>query len=303
MIIEKLRHVGLKISKKQFVYGMIIISFILSLAITCIGYYFNNQHLAFTFITAFACNIFLFFSWLNLKVTEKAEFVEGILPDVLDLTAANLKAGMTTDKALLLAAKPEFGSFKDDLYEVGEEMTLGIPLPQALLKLKQKVKSEKLNKIIQLIISGYTSGGKLSPLLIQASRTLKKKQILEGKIRATVVSYIAFITIIIVIGAPFLFATSTFLIDSLSGIMSNIEAPISSKAMSFSITNVSVSSDIVIPFVIIMLITTSIMGSFVIGQIKNGKVSEGTRYIPFFIIFSIMLFYLTRWILNAVFTI
>ncbi len=300
MIAQKLKYAGLKINPKTFKLVLLLVSLIGALLITIFSSYYTSK-LIYVFLISFFSIAFLIYSWLNLKVLEKAQFVNSILPDILDLTAANLKAGMTPDKALLLSAKPEFGIFKDDIYKAGEEITLGKSLPDALKSLTKKVDSETLEKIVGLILSGYKSGGKLAPLLMQASKSLKKRQIIESKVKATIVSYVAFITIIIVVGAPFLFATATFLIDSLGGIIGNIDVGSASSYSSFTLNKLSLSSEIVVPFLVILLVTTSIMGSLVLGQIKSGKVVEGVKYVIPFAFISIVIFFSVRAVLTALF--
>src|SRR3989338_1712911 len=80
----------------------------------------------FIFLLAF------FYFWLLLTADKKGKFIEQILPDALQLMASNLRAGLTTDKALLLSARQEFGPFQDEINMVGKEITLGKPIADAL---------------------------------------------------------------------------------------------------------------------------------------------------------------------------
>ena len=76
------------------------------------------------------------------------------MPDALHLISSNLRSGLTIDQALILSARPEFGPLQKEIYKVGKDITLGVPIEKALTEFGSKIKSEKLQKTIQLIITG-----------------------------------------------------------------------------------------------------------------------------------------------------
>ncbi|MBI2670889.1 hypothetical protein HYX18_02850, partial [Candidatus Woesearchaeota archaeon] len=47
-------------------------------------------------------------------------------------------------------------------------------------------------------------------------------------------------------------------------------------------------------YAILNLITTSILGSLVLGLIARGKAKYGARYIPIIVTFSLLIFFLVR---------
>ncbi|MDD5148594.1 MAG: hypothetical protein PHH08_03980, partial [Candidatus ainarchaeum sp.] len=57
--------------------------------------------------------------WLNNAAEGRGRFVERILPDVLQLVSSNMKSGLTTERALLASARPEFGAFGNELKLAG----------------------------------------------------------------------------------------------------------------------------------------------------------------------------------------
>lgn len=56
-----------------------------------------------------------FYLHLVLAADSRARRIEQILPDALQLVSANVRAGMTIDKALWLTARPELGTFEKEL--------------------------------------------------------------------------------------------------------------------------------------------------------------------------------------------
>ena len=76
----------------------------------------------------------------------RAAEVEKVLPDALQLMSANIRAGMTVDRAILLAARPEFGILEEEIRRVGAKTVGGKSIKVALLEIKEKIKSDILDK-------------------------------------------------------------------------------------------------------------------------------------------------------------
>jgi len=250
-------------------------------------------------ISLFFYNV-LFYLGMILKADKKGREVEKILPEALQLMASNLRAGLTTDKALLLAARPEFGSFKDEINMVGKEITMGKSISEALYSMTQRIKSDKLKKTILLIISGMESGGELASLLDQTARNLNQQRFVEQRIRSNVMMYFVFIFTAIGIGAPVLFGLSTFLVEVLTTTLSQIEIPTTAVAQSMPLTfsKVSISVDFIVKFAILSMVTTAILGSLILGEIGKGSAKRGIRYIPILILIALTIYFLTRYIIG-----
>ena len=69
---------------------------------------------------------------IMLIADSRAAEVEKVLPDALQLMSANIRAGMTVDRAIWLSARPEFGIFEDEIKRVGAKTMGGKPIKTAL---------------------------------------------------------------------------------------------------------------------------------------------------------------------------
>lgn len=284
-----------------------LIGFILffSLGISiALAFYFSlifNIHVIILFLVFFFCLQALVYTWLSLKADAKARAIEKVLPDALQLMSSNLRAGITTDRALMLASRPEFGPFQKEINIISKEVTMGESLDKALMNLTKRVRSEKLEKTVYLLVSGIKSGGELAELLNQTSKNLRNQELIEEKVRSNVLMYVIFIFIAIGIGAPLLFGLSSFLVEVLIRNLANIEIPqVSAAGMSLPIamTKISITSGFVITFAVISLLTNSIFGAFVIGLISKGKERYGLKLIPILAILSIGMFFIIRTIVS-----
>ncbi len=236
---------------------------------------------------------------LILHADKIATQVEDIMPDALHLISSNLRSGLTIDQALILSARPEFGPLQKEIYKVGKDITLGVPIEKALTEFGSKIKSEKLQKTIQLIITGLISGGELSNLLEQTAENLRQQNIVEQKIRSSVAMYFIFIFTAVAVGGPILFSLSSFLIEILTKVLAEVDLAENLKtALPISLGQVSLTADFVILFSIISLVTTSILSGLVLGLIVKGKEKAGTKYIPILILITVAMFYIVRYLMG-----
>jgi archaellum biogenesis protein FlaJ (TadC family) len=301
--INLLEYSAIKIDPRRFIGFTGAFGFLLALTLAFyLGLFFDINPFIF-FIVFFFVEQALIYFWLLLRADAKAKFVESILPDVLQLMSSNLRAGLTTDKALLLSARPEFGPFQDEINQVGKEITTGGEIGRALLNMAKHIRSERLNKTVILIVSGLRSGGELASLLDQTARNLRQERIVDSRIRANVMMYVIFIFIAVCFGAPLLFGLSSFLIEVLTEIVSGMDIPTTTATanLPLSFTEISISVNFVIMFAVIFLITSSILGSLILGLISKGKEREGIKFMPVLIAASLLMFFLIRFLIkNAI---
>ena len=283
--------------------GMItVVSFILALLIALLIRIFFSFNVVILFLAAFILTLSCIYAYLILKADARARFVEEMLPDALQLMSANLRAGMTIDKALLLAARPEFGQFKDDINEIGKEIATGKDFGEALIGLTKKIRSEKLMKTFQLIVTGVEAGGELADLLQHSASNLRQQRLVGERVRSSVLVYVIFIFVAIGFGAPMLFGLSSFLIQIITDIFSKIEIPTAAeigRKMPLTFTKVTITPTFVNTYTIISMMVTSIMGSLILGLISKGNEKEGLKFIPILIVLTLVLFFLVRFLIST----
>ncbi|MDO8556016.1 MAG: type II secretion system F family protein [Nanoarchaeota archaeon] len=294
--IALIKYSNMTVNPDRFVGFMLIGSLMLSLAAAFQFAPRFGLSLWLTFLAAFFLLEFIVYMWIFLQVTNKAKAVEKVLPDALQLMSSNLRAGITIDNALLLSARQEFGVLGQEIGRVGKEVTIGKPLDQALLSMVPRIKSEKLEKTILLVVAGIRSGGELANLLEQTARNVRNQDLTDQKIRSSVLSYVIFIVFSVGVGAPLLYGLSSFLIEVLKKVFGQIRLPETTQIdLPIKISQISIQPDFVIMYTIISLISTSIMSSMVIGAIAKGKGKEGAKYIPLLILLTLAMFFCARW--------
>ena len=255
---------------------------------------------------------------LYLRVDSRTKSVERILPDALQIMAMNIRAGLTTERALIMTARPEFGLLEKELKKAGKEIMAGKTLKEALLAISDRIKSRHLETTIKLLIDGMDSGGELAALLEHTAADMQNTTMMEKEIKANIMMYVIFIFFAIGIGAPLIFGISTHLVDVLSSQMGRFETISQPDVDNMKNIGVSqfgtfstfqstgtttISPDFLILYAITSLLITSFFGGLIIGVIQNGDEKQGIKYIPVLMGLSLTLFFVTRILAASIFTI
>jgi flagellar protein FlaJ len=232
---------------------------------------------------------------------KRCNFAESVLPDALQLMAANIRSGLTPDKALLFSAQPEFGMLEKEIKFAASKAVAGEPIEDALISLGNRIKSRIINRTFNLIVEGMKKGGEMASLLEQTSEDIRDLKLLKREIAAQVGMYAIFIFIAVGFAAPLLFAFSSYLVETMSTIGSKLNIGESSNYAvigSIKLGVVKISPQFLINYSLLTLTIASIFGSMVIGLLQDGKEKAGIKYIPLILLLNMTIFFLARFVLS-----
>ncbi|MBW2964737.1 type II secretion system F family protein [Candidatus Woesearchaeota archaeon] len=247
----------------------------------------------FLFVIVFFVTWFAFYMSLDVLVYRRKQKLEEVLPDFLQLVSSNIRAGMTIDQSLWFAIRPRFGVLAKEIEEVAKRTFAGEPLDVALQHFVDKFESKVLERSINILVEGMRAGGELGDLLNKISSNIQETNLLKKEMAANVTTYVIFITFATVFAAPFLFGMAYQLITVIQEVFSRVD--ISPGAVSGFPINISQGSlDIrdFQTFAVVSLMITSFFSAIIISAIKKGNVKGGLKYIPAFMISSVVLFFL-----------
>jgi len=238
----------------------------------------------------------------------RAAEIEKVLPDALQLMAANVKAGMTVDRAIWLAARPEFGVLEEELKRAGAKTVGGKPIKVALMEMASRIKSDLLEKTFRLVIEGIESGGELAHLLEETSSNVRVIQSLRKEIRSSVTTYSIFILFAAVLGAPALYAISLFFVE----VMTKLWSPkalggvqTSSSTMGGGMLSKAGAPTITVNqlfwFATSSIVITTLFGSLIIGLIQTGKEKNGIKFIPGLMFGALIVFFIAQYLIKVLF--
>ena len=272
------RFTSLAVNADRLLGAVMLLGLLLGVAIGLVFRYLGMTAIIMVFVVTFCLVVGITTALLSLMADRRAAAVEEVLPDALVLMSANLRAGMTVDRSLMLSGKHKIGILKDELGRVGRAVSLGKTLEAALADFSGTVRSSKLQGAVRLITSGIRSGGELSMLLDQLAKNMRHQELVEKKTRAMVSSYVTFIVIALAVVAPFLFALSGSLVVLLQGAAAGATVPMAGSDQGL-LASTSLSKVFLTRFSVLVLVTAAMMGSLIIGSILRGKAISGIRYI------------------------
>lgn len=240
----------------------------------------------------------------KLKEASVTSKMEDSFPDFLQLMASNLRAGMTIDKALLLSSRPEFDPLDKEIMSVGKDIATGRSLRNALLDMAHRVKSERIEKTVLLILSGINAGGNIAVLLEETASNMRERGFVEKRASSSVLMYLIFIFIAATFGAPFLFSLSTILVETLTNILSSIPevSETTTMNMPFSFGTIGISINFIVYFSVIFVIVNNLLASRILGLVARGDEKYGIKYLLPMLVISLSVFFIVRILLAGYIT-
>ena len=277
-----------------------IISFIIGFALFLFGIVDLLYFLLITF-SVFCLILFIVHVVLIWNAYRKALFVEEILPDALQLMAANIRAGITPDRALLLSARPEFGPLEIEIKRAAKEALTGKPLEEALMEIPKRIESKILLRTMKLIAEGLRSGGELATLLDETANDVRQTQSIRKEIKANVTMYGMFIFFATAFGAPLLYAISTYLVEMIVKFGVAVVVPPGMEVGPLRFSAPTISPQFLFNFSIAAIIITTSFGGIIVGLIETGREKAGLRFIFFLIAIGLAVFFAVRIFLRQAF--
>ncbi len=249
----------------------------------------------------------LLYVLIMMTADNRARKIEELLPDALDIIAANIRAGMTLENAIWLAARPEFGPLRDEIKKISADTFGGRPIDENLERMSGRVRSDVIKRAVQLIQEGIRLGGEMSKLLEEVADDTRNTQTLKKQISTSTVTYTLFIIFAATIMAPLLFSIST----TYSKLSQNLMATTNTGNTGMLLQNIpligsggggssSINSNDIFYFALESIIATNLLAGFIIGQIRYGKATRGVGYVPVLLIVSITIFLITQQTLQIV---
>lgn len=252
----------------------------------------------------------LFYLLLVTTADNRAVKIEEVLPDALQTISANVRAGMTTENAIWMGARPEFGPLEEEIKIVSSKCFGGKPISQALLEMSDRVRSSTLERAVKLLVQGIEMGGEMAPLLDEVAHDIRSTTMLKKEVLNATLMYTIFIIFSSVIAAPVLFASSLYYSEMSLSIMKNrvqipTNIPISggfSSMIRGSGGPPSISTDQINIFAIACIALTTVCGAFILAQIRYGRITRGLKLVPIFLVCALTIFFVAHSVFLSLFS-
>ncbi len=248
------------------------------------------------FLIPFVINTYFF-----LKMDKRSNEVEIVLPNALNLVAANLRAGMTPYQSIKMAAIPEFGVLGKEFERATSRSTGVKNFTDYLEEISQRVNSLTLQRTIRLLVASMKSGGKLAELLEGLSLDISERSSLKKELEVNIKTNMMFIMFIIIMGTPSLLSISIYFVETVSEIQegTDLDSAQSADIGGFGGGELSISAVFLERISYVILFMTSLLASFFLGGVLDGDVKRGLRFAPYMVVGSFIVFIIARYTIDA----
>ena len=129
----------------------------------------------------------LFFQWLRRRRDQRVERFIAQLPEVSRVLSNGTSAGMSVERALVLAAHAMAEPAGVELKRTTSQLALGWSLNSALTDLSERMPSRELNVLVRTIIIQSTAGGALASALHDIALALEDRKQLHREVRTAII--------------------------------------------------------------------------------------------------------------------
>lgn len=248
----------------------------------------------------------LVYLYLEYKIDQRKSRMEGMLPDYFQIVAANLRSGISLERAMLLAARPEFGLFSEDIKEMSRRVFGGQTLEASLQELASRYRSFQLKHAVRMIIESLRYGGAMADLIAQLARDIRGQQLVQKEVAGQMLMYSIFVAFASMIAAPVLYGLTTQMIVVTDGVWSGIlqsnPGGLPTVGVSFlkpSPPKITPSEYKTFSYAAVIIITG--FASLIMSAISSGSAVRGLRYLPVFVIVGLIIYTIVQGVVGALF--
>ncbi len=299
---------GVKITLEKLIRLMIVGAFAAFIAVALVLYYlkFSIAIYAAGGIGAAVLVVVLSYMILEFRIDARKTKLETILPDYLQITSANLRSGIALDRAMLLAARPEFTFLSEDIKEMNKRIFGGENFEDALRNLADHYRSYQLSHAIRMILESLRFGGAMADLIEQISKDMRNQQMTQKEVSGQLFMYSIFIAFAGLIAAPVLYGLTAQMIIVTDAVWKGILAQNPGGLPSAGVSFLKPSPPKITPqtyhnFSLVAIIVITGFAALIMAAISSGSAIKGLKYLPVFIIIGIAIFIVVQTVIAGVF--
>lgn len=158
----------------------------------------------FVLVLLFLADLAVVGAVLGIKARRRLAAFDDQLPDLLDLLAANLKAGHSFGQGLQAVAADAESPARDELDRVLAEGRLGRPIESSLRDMNARIGSKEFDFVLTAVMIQREVGGSLAGLLEMVAQTVRQRHQFRRKLSALTAT--GRVSAYVLVGLPFLVA-------------------------------------------------------------------------------------------------
>ena len=258
-------------------------------------------------IVAGAVFVIIVYMAIEYLIDARKTKLEEMFPDYLQIASANLRSGIALDRAMLLAARPEFGFLSEDIKEMNRRIFSGETFEAALKDFASKYRSFELAHAVRMMLEALRYGGAMADLLEHISKDLRNQQLIQKEVAGQLFMYSIFIAFAGLIAAPVLYSLTSQMIvvtDQVwKGILTANPGGLPTTGISFlkpSPPKIDPSTYHTFSLISIAVITG--FASMIMSAIATGSPLKGLKYLPAFMVVGFVVFFVGQAFIGSLFS-
>ncbi len=308
MLSRELDLAGVKSSVEQILKTIIMASLATFLIVTFVLYIVGFSFLIYALggLLSGALVVVVFYMILEYKIDGRKTKLEEMLPDYLQITSANLRSGIALDRALLLAARPEYTFLSESIKEMNRKIFGGENFDDALRELASKFRSYQLSHAVRMILESLRYGGAMADLIEQISKDMRSQQMTQKEVSGQLFMYSIFIAFAGLIAAPVLYGLTAQMIVVTDAVWKGILAQNPGGLPSTGISFLKPSPPKITPqtyhsFSLAAIVVICGFASLIMSAISSGSAIKGIKFLPAFIVIGIIIFIVVQFVISKMF--
>ena len=180
---SQLQSADIKMRPEEFLLIWIIIAVLPPLFILLI-----SENLAVVAAGGAVVGAFIPFIVIKIKQKQRVKKFDVQLSDALMISCSSLRAGLSFTQAMEAISRDMPDPIASEFSIVLEEMTMGMPMDEALERLNKRIKSDYLPLMVSSVLIQRQTGGNLSSILEGIANSIKEKMKLKQELKASTAS-------------------------------------------------------------------------------------------------------------------
>lgn len=180
---SQLQSADIKMRPEEFLLIWIIIAVLPPLFILLI-----SENLAAVAAGVAVVGAFIPFILIKIKQKQRVKKFDVQLSDALMISCSSLRAGLSFTQAMEAISRDMPDPIASEFSIVLEEMTMGMPMDEALERLNKRIKSDYLPLMVSSVLIQRQTGGNLSSILEGIANSIKEKMKLKQELKASTAS-------------------------------------------------------------------------------------------------------------------
>ena len=180
---SQLQSADIKMRPEEFLLIWIIIAVLPPLFILLI-----SENLAAVAAGVAVVGAFVPFILIKIKQKQRVKKFDVQLSDALMISCSSLRAGLSFTQAMEAISRDMPDPIASEFSIVLEEMTMGMPMDEALERLNKRIKSDYLPLMVSSVLIQRQTGGNLSSILEGIANSIKEKMKLKQELKASTAS-------------------------------------------------------------------------------------------------------------------